>query len=203
MIAKTAPMNFFRTNQKEHTLSADQANDLELVHRIAGKDEAALQKLYADHGWSLYAYALRLTGDAAQAEDVVQDVLVTVWQTAGNYRGEGRLISWLLGIVHHTAIKSLRHRSTPITEEMETVMQTTDPLPEELVQADERSRSIRKGLEELSPEHRAVLELFFYQGLSLQEAAEVCGCPVGTIKSRLNYARQRLRGLLSRMEEIS
>jgi RNA polymerase sigma-70 factor (ECF subfamily) len=201
MIAKPLTMKLLRTQQLEPTLQTGRANELDLVHRIAGKDESALQQLYAIHGRGLYAYALRLTGDAAQAEDVVQDVLVAVWQKAGSYRGEGRLISWLLGIVHHTAVKSLRRRSIPITEEMEINMQTTDPLPEDLVQADERSRSIREGLEELSAEHRAVLELFFYQGLSLEETAEVCGCPVGTVKSRLSYARQHLRRVLSRMEE--
>lgn len=202
MIAKPMPMNFLRANKKGYSLSTDRANDLDLVRRIAGKDEAALQKLYAAHGQNLYAYALRLTGDAVQAEDVVQDVLVAVWQTAGSYRAEGRLISWLLGIVHHTAVKSLRRRSIPITEEMESALQSADPLPEDLVQADERSRAISEGLGELSAEHRAVLDLFFYQGLSLEETAEVCGCPVGTVKSRLNYARQHLRRVLSRMEEI-
>jgi RNA polymerase sigma-70 factor (ECF subfamily) len=132
----------------------------------------------------------------------VQDVLVVVWRTAGTYRGEGRLKSWLLGIVHHTALKSVRRRSIPISEGMESSLQALDPLPDELVQEDQRTQTIRRGLEELSSEHRAVLELVFYQGLSLQETAEVCGCPVGTVKSRLNYARLHMRRLLSRMEEI-
>ena len=66
---------------------------------------------------------------------------------------------------------------------------------------------LRRGLGELSVEHRSVLELVFYQGLSLQETADVCGCPVGTVKSRLSYAKQALRGELARQglsaEEIS
>lgn len=108
MIAKPLPMNLFRTHQKEPTLPAGQANELDLVRRIAGKDECALQQLYAIHGRGLYAYALHLAGDAAQAEDVVQAVLVPVWQTSGRYRGEGRSIreGWRkLTAEHRTVLK--------------------------------------------------------------------------------------------------
>ena len=72
---------------------------------------------------------------------------------------------------------------------------------EEHVRVKEQSQWVRRGLQSLSAEHRAVLELVFYQGLSLSEVAEVCDCPVGTVKSRLSYARKHLRGILSRQEE--
>ncbi len=65
-------------------------------------------------------------------------------------------------------------------------------------QASEQARWIRQGLNGLSLEHRAVLELVFYQGLSLAEVAQICDCPLGTVKSRLSYARQYLRSVLSR-----
>lgn len=201
MIAEPLAKNFIRATQKEHAMPADQAHDLELIHRIAQKDEAALQDLYTIYGQRLYTYALRLTDDPAQAEDVVQDALVAVWNLAGTFRGEGRLVAWLMGIVHHTAMKSLRRRSTPISEEMENRLPAANPLPEEQAQINQQAAWVRQGLQDLSPEHRAVLELVFYQGLSLQETAQVCDCPLGTVKSRLSYARQALRGVLSRMEE--
>ena len=69
---------------------------------------------------------------------------------------------------------------------------------EEQTALSEQRELLRAGLRGLSPEHRAVLELVFYQGLSLQEAAEVCGVPLGTVKSRLNYAKASLRGILKR-----
>lgn len=182
-------------------MPADQAQDVDLVQRIAGRDESALRELYAAYGQRLYAYALRLTDDPALAEDVVQDALVVVWNLAGSYRGEGRLLAWLMGIVHHTALKALRHRTTPLSAGMEEALPAADPLPEEQAQHSQQCDWLRRGLQQLSPEHRAVLELVFYQGLSLQETAEVCGCPLGTVKSRLSHARQQLRGLLSRTEE--
>jgi RNA polymerase sigma-70 factor (ECF subfamily) len=170
----------------------------ELLQRISAGDQSALCELYAAYGQRLYAYALRLTNDRANAEDVVQETLVTVWRAAGKYRGEGRVLAWLLGIVHNLALKCLRQSSIPITDEMEATMSTPGASPEIQAQNNDQARWVQQALQNLSPEHRAVLELVFYQGLSLEEAAQVCNCPLGTVKSRLSYARQHLRGLISR-----
>jgi RNA polymerase sigma-70 factor (ECF subfamily) len=202
MLAKQLTMNLSQTTERTQSISSDTAYDLELISRIAAKEENALHELYLVYGQRLYTYALCLTSDHAQAEDVVQDTLEAVWRSAGSYRGDGRLIAWLLRIIHHTASKSLRHRLIPISEEMEDNLFAEEPQPEEQAQSNEQSRLIRQGLRQLSPEHRLVLELVFYQGLNLNEIAEVCHCPIGTVKSRLSYARQQLRGVMSRMEEI-
>lgn len=175
-------------------------DDLDLIRRMQAGDDDAVRDLYARYGQRLYAYALRLTNDPATAEDVVQVTLFTAWQTARTFRGEGRLIAWLLGIVHHTAMKSLRHMHQPL-EAMEDAVSGNQPTPEDQAEVGETKRWVRQGLKSLSVEHRAVLELVFYQGLSLDEVAKVCNCPLGTVKSRLSYARQHLRGILSRTEE--
>jgi len=175
-------------------------DDLDLIRRMQAGDDDAVRDLYALHGQRLYAYALRLTNDPATAEDVTQNTLVTAWRTARTFRGEGRLIAWLLGIVHHTAMKAIRSTPQFLDEAEETIPETL-PTPEEQAQVKEEKRWVRDGLQSLSPEHRAVLELIFYQGLSLNEAADVLKIPVGTVKSRLSYARQHLRGVLRRTEE--
>ena len=196
-IAKRIPHFSSKNQSVKHSMTA-QEQDLDLIRRMAAGDENALREVYATYGQRLYAYALRLTSDPATAEDVTQETLVTVWRTAGSFRGEGRLIAWLLGIVHHSALKSLRHVSQPLDE----AAPAANVSPEEQAQAEEMKRWVRKGLQDLSTEHRAVLELVFYQGLTLQEVAEVCHCPLGTVKSRLSYARRHLRGVLGRSEEI-
>jgi len=182
------------------TAMAQPEDDLELLRRMAAADESALRELYAAYGQRLYAYALRLTSDPDQAEDVVQETLLTVWRSASRYRGEGRLLAWLLGIVHNLALKSLRHAPISISDEMESNLPSPIDSPEQQAQASEQAGWVRQGLQDLSTEHRAVLELVFYQGLSLEEVAGVCNCPLGTVKSRLSYARQHLRGLLSRQD---
>ena len=175
--------------------------DRELAYRLAAGDERALRELVVSYGQRMYAYALRLTGDPARAEDVVQESLVAAWQGAKQFRGTGSLIAWLLGIVHHKAMDSFKKSATVIQDglgEAATDLPAEGPLLEEQVAIGEQRRLLRQGLERLSPKHRAVLELVFYQGLSLQETAEVCGVPLGTVKSRLNYAKASLRGVLNR-----
>lgn len=176
-------------------------DDPDLIRRLQTGDETAVRELYAQYGQRLYAYALRLTNDPSTAEDVAQQTLVTAWQSAPKYRGQGRLIAWLLGIVHHTAMKSIRSTNPYLDEVADETTAADQPSPEEHAQVRETKRWVREGLRSLSPDHRAVLELIFYQGLSLNEAADVLECPVGTVKSRLSYARRQLKGALSRSEE--
>ena len=193
-------MSFYAVSQKDTLRAAmiQPESERELVQRIAAGEESALRELYAAYGQQLYAYALRLVNDPALAEDAVQNALITVWRTAAQYRGEGRVKAWLLGIVHNLALKNLRQQHLPISDDLEAALPAPGPLPEDQAQRGEQSAWVRDGLQSLSPEHRAVLELVFYQGLRLEEAARVCDCPLGTIKSRLSYARQHLRRVLSR-----
>src|SRR5512142_966475 len=114
-IAKQIPHFPCETQSIKHSMAA-QKQDLDLIRRMASGDENAMRELYATYGQRLYAYALRLTNDHAIAEDVTQETLVIAWRTASSFRGEGRLIAWLLGIVHHSALKSLRHVSQPLDE---------------------------------------------------------------------------------------
>jgi len=177
------------------------ADDLDLIRRMQAGDDDAVRDLYAQYGQRLYAYALRLTDDPAAAEDVTQTTLVTAWRTARTFRAEGRLIAWLLGIVHHTAMKSLRSTTRYLDDVAEETVSEDQPSPEEQAQVKDERRWVRQGIQSLSPEHRAVLELVFYHELSLNETAQVLNIPLGTVKSRLSYARTHLRGVLARTEE--
>lgn len=173
--------------------------DIALIRRMAAGDEEALRVLYAVYGRRMLAYALRLTGNPALAEEVLQDSLLAAWQGARSFRGEGRPIAWLLGIVHHQALNATRRKQFALVEldEALTVAAPT-PAPDAHTEAQDRRRALAQGLQQLSPEHRAVLDLVFFQGLTLAEAAQVCRCPLGTIKSRLSYAKAYLAGHLTR-----
>ena len=175
-----------------------QDNDLQIIRRIAANDENALQDLYVIYGQRMYALALRLTCDPGLADEAIQESLVTIWQKASHFRGDGRLIAWLLSIVHHKAFSLLRQKPTSSLDDHDNEPASDAPSPDRLVVMAEQRQVVHTGLSQLSTEHRAVLELVFYQGLSLNEVAEVCGCPVGTVKSRLSYAKNMLRGLLNR-----
>jgi RNA polymerase sigma-70 factor (ECF subfamily) len=197
VLAKDIPQKKRNETFRGESMNAD-APEMQLVRRMAANDPAALEELYALYGQRLYALAVRLTGDPARAEDVLQDSLLAAWKAAGRFRGEGRVIAWLLSIVHNTALKSLRRPTFEISEAMEETLPAADAPLEEQAQRSQQAHRLREGLQNLSPEHRAVLELVFYQGMSMDETAHICRCPVGTVKSRLNYAKAALRGVLTR-----
>jgi RNA polymerase sigma-70 factor (ECF subfamily) len=110
------------------------------------------------------------------------------------------VLTWLLGIVHHKALNAVRslHRRPAVSLHEAAEVPDSASAPDERASRREQSRSLRDGLRRLSAEHRTVLELVFYQGLNLEETARVCACPVGTVKSRLSYAKEALRGELRR-----
>lgn len=188
------------TETLRYRMNPQPGSDTQLVLRIAAGEEAALNELVALYGQRLYAYAIRLTGEPSTAEDVVQECLIAVWQGAERFRGDGRLIAWLLGIVHHKALSQVRWSERRQTDLLSTEHEiaTAAPGPADLAERNERNNLVQAGLESLSVEHRLVLELIFYQGMSLKETAQICDCPIGTIKSRLNYAKNRMKGLLHR-----
>ena len=173
--------------------------DLNLVRRMASGDEDALAALYTSHERRLYAFALRLTGDPDTSAEVLQDSLIAAWQGAHSFRGEGRVLTWLLGIVHHKALNAIRRKRLPQIglDEAELAVDPHDQ-PDAQAAANERRSVLAAGLSQLSLEHRTVLELVFFQGLSLAETAQVCDCPLGTVKSRLNNAKGHLRRVLDR-----
>jgi len=166
-----------------------------LVRRVATGEEAALREIYELYGRRLYAYALRLTGHAALAEEVLQDSLFAAWKGARRFRGQSRVLTWLLGIVHHQACNALRRRRPEGDWQEATSLSAADG-PDAQTERAERDLLLQQGLQALSREHRAVLALVFYHGLSLAEVAQVCRCPVGPVKSRLSYAKAHLRAWL-------
>jgi RNA polymerase sigma-70 factor (ECF subfamily) len=193
--------SFTQRNKRTKFSMVRPTDELELIHRITEGDDDAMRELYAQYGQRLYAFALRLTNDPATAEDVTQNTLVIAWQKATTFRGDSRLITWLLGIVHHTAMKAIRYQPHYLDETDEENIPQNQPSLEEQALGQEMKHWVKQGLQSLSSEHRAVLELVFYQGLSLQEVSQVLNVPLGTVKSRLSYARKHLGGALARSQE--
>jgi RNA polymerase sigma-70 factor (ECF subfamily) len=179
-------------------MTVSQPDDLALIKRIARHEEEALNTLYERHGDKLYGYALRILGTPALAEDILQESLLAIWQGARRFRAEGSVLAWMFGIVHHKAMRVFRRKPTvELDETMQDPVRLETQVDERLSSKD-RKRQLRAGLETLSMEHRTVLELVFFQGMSLREVAEICDIPEGTVKSRLKYAKDALRGAISR-----
>ena len=177
---------------------AGQTRETQWLRQTAGGDRAAFEQLFRAYEHRLYRYVLGLVRDPRSAEEVTGDVLLEVWKSAGRFRGQSRVSTWIFGIAHNKAIDSLR-RYAPEHIEIGQLAQRPDAArgPEETAIARSDRRAIAAALEELTPEHRAVLELTFLNGYSQAEIAAIVRCPINTVKTRVFYARKRLAELLA------
>jgi RNA polymerase sigma-70 factor (ECF subfamily) len=159
-------------------------------------DEALIRTLYAEHGRSLLAYATRLTGDRASAEDVMQETLLRAWKNSEVIVNEkGSVRGWLLTVARNIVTDRARARSARPTEVAESP--TTGPVTGDHADAVVDSMVVLDALHHLSPDHRQVLVELYYRGRSVSEAAAVLGVPPGTVKSRSYYALRAMRSLMN------
>jgi RNA polymerase sigma-70 factor (ECF subfamily) len=170
-------------------------SDVDLVKRTAGGDEGAFVELYQRFHLPIYNYLIRLVREQTAAEDLLQEIFLAAWQGAARFRGQAAVKTWLFHIAHNQAVSWLRRfrRTTPLEDG-----EVGDPeeSPEAYAMQSSSVRLIRGALNRLSPDHREVLELTFYHNMSIAEIAAVLGCPTGTVKSRMSYARRYLGSLL-------
>lgn len=171
-------------------------NDSELMTRVARGDEHAFLMLYDRHAARVHALTLRILSDPMLAEEATQDAFLKLWSRARLFMNErGSLLLWLLTIARRTALDRLRLEGRrPVLsdsndpDDMWQTIPDLDSMPEEA-----RWRSLHFAVQSLQPDHRQVIELAYYQGLSQSEIAEVLGWPLGTVKTRLRAAMEQLR----------
>jgi RNA polymerase sigma-70 factor (ECF subfamily) len=179
---------------------ARRAEDELLVIRCQLGEPAAFDALIRRWEEPLWRYARRLTGQDDAADDVAQDVWVRVLRGIGRLRDGARLRAWLFGIARRTLMDRLRvkYAAPPASDVDVNALAAADAGADEL-EAD--LAAVQEELSRLPVTERDVLSLFYLEGLSLQEVAEVLGVPVGTVKSRLFRARQLLRREMGAREE--
>jgi RNA polymerase sigma-70 factor (ECF subfamily) len=167
------------------------------IRKIAAGDRTAFEELFHAYKRRLMGYAYRMTGDAARAEEITSDVLVEVWNSAGRFQGRSSVSTWVFGIAHHKVVDELRRRGGQGVQ-VEVPENLIDPErdPEDRTIEKDRNARLRRVLQQLTHEHREVLEMTFFQGRSVEDIAGILGCPAGTVKTRMFYARKKLRELL-------
>ncbi|MBA8925027.1 RNA polymerase sigma-70 factor (ECF subfamily) [Kutzneria viridogrisea] len=159
-------------------------------------DEALVRSLYEEHGRSLLAYATRLTGDRAAAEDVVQETLVRAWKHAEDMvDNKGSVRGWLLTVARNIITDRARARAVRPAEVAETP--ATPPVQRDHAQTVVDSMAVLGALNTLTTEHRHVLVEIYYRGRSVAEVAGALGVPPGTVKSRSHYALKALRAAMA------
>lgn len=183
------------------------ADDILLMGRVKGGDEAALATLYDKWVRQVYSIVVQLVKDADDAEDVVEDTFWQVWQKASSYNEEkGPVSSWLLTIGRRKALDRLRAKRRQKEDLLSEAASaddwaSTEASPLEESEADERRTKLIEAMRLLPDEQRQALVLGYFRGLSQTEIATVTGEALGTIKTRMRLGMQKLKEPLSVLRE--
>jgi RNA polymerase sigma-70 factor (ECF subfamily) len=178
--------------------------DERLLAQTAAGDADALAVLYDRYAAAVLGLALKMLGERASAEEVVQETFWRAWRSAGTFQAQrGTFAGWLFGIARNLVIDLCRRRSVrprPALDEAEAERIARAPDPEadvaESAWAAIRRIRVRAALAELPPAQRRVIELAYFGGLTRQEIAEATGEPLGTVHTRARLALQKLREML-------
>jgi RNA polymerase sigma-70 factor (ECF subfamily) len=177
--------------------------DERLIRLIAQSQEGALAQLYDRYNRLVFSLALAIVNDRATAEEVTLDVFMRVWQKASTYRAEQAKVStWLTHIARHHAIDVLRRRAARPDqhavhwEDMILKVESSGPDPQDMAEISLRRERILAALAQLPREQSQALTLAFFGGYTHSQIAELLGQPLGTVKTRLRLAMQKLRELL-------
>ena len=168
-----------------------------LVARIASRDGAAFDLLYRDYRPRLRRFVERVTRRPQIVDEVLDDTMFIVWRKAGSYNLRSKVSTWIFGIAYRRALKALKRLDDPVESEVSERYDPDAAGPEDTFLAREERVCIDNALRALSADHRAVIELTYYEGHSCADIADVMRCPVSTVKTRMFYARRRLRLLLA------
>jgi len=176
-------------------------DDRQLLRQISNRERRAFEELYNAYYGRVFRFVYRVTRRGDLVEEIVQESLLVVWRDAARYDGRSRVSSWILGIAYRRAMKALesesrrRHRESAWAESA-TERSPAGYEPERTASSRETRALVWRALADLSPDQRAVVELTLIEGCAYAEIAELMSCPVNTVKSRMYYARQRLKTLL-------
>lgn len=183
-----------------------QQEDARLLRRVAQGDKEAFATLYDRFSRPLYATALRVVSDPAEAQDIVHDAFITLWEKATTFEtSRGTAFAWALTLVRNRAIDRVRMRrrradllSASAPSDLGYDENNSGPLADDSAALGDQAHAVRAAVASLPPDQKRALELAFFGGFTQQEIAEKLSEPLGTVKARIRRALLKLRDSLAR-----
>jgi RNA polymerase sigma-70 factor (ECF subfamily) len=170
-------------------------DESQLIDRAQAGDAIAFQRLVEQYAARMWRCALALCRDRHWAEDLAQETLIEAWRSLPRFDGRCQFSTWLYGILRHRFLKGRRRQNAAQRAVPDDLGQVPGPAcrPDRSAESSEDARQIRRAVASLPEKHRLVIELRFFAGVTLGEIAAAVGCPLGTVKSRLHHALEKLR----------
>jgi RNA polymerase sigma-70 factor (ECF subfamily) len=168
-----------------------------LLERVKAGDVDAFERLYRIYQPRLVRFLANLLKRPHLVEEVLDDTMMVVWQTAGSFRGTSKLSTWVFAIAYRKAMKARARWPDPVEEDERDTRSSNDPLPDADLQRSRVRTALLGAMGELSAEQRAVVDLTYFHDLGYREIAQILSCPVDTVKTRMFHARRRLKRALS------
>jgi len=167
-----------------------------LLDRVSARDVHAFEELYRIYQPRLARFLNNLVSRPQIVEEVLDDTMMAVWQTAGSFRGASKPSTWIFAIAYRKALKARARWPEPVAEPVVDTRVSDEPAPDDGLHHQHLHDALLGAMEGLSPDHRAVVDLTYFHGLGYREIAEIMGCPVDTVKTRMFHARRRLKDAL-------
>jgi RNA polymerase sigma-70 factor (ECF subfamily) len=184
--------------KQEHTRTpVDPVDEVYLVVRVARGDRRAFEALYRCYFPRLRRFLERVTRRPQIVEEILNDTMLVVWRKAATYNLQSKVSTWIFAIAYRKALKALKQVDDPLEFGIEEGAPTVWSLPERSTMQAELRAAMNRALGSLSPDHRTVVELTYYEGYAYREIAEIMGCPVDTVKTRMFHARRKLKLLFA------
>jgi len=200
--------------EAEATPAQLNASERELVKRCQRGDSEAFDELVTRYRTRIFGMIYNMVHNEQDAWDLAQDSFVKAWKSIKRFRGKSSFYTWIYRIVMNVTIDWLRKKQVTVAgaefddaiqlKEIDPASKTVpqaDPLPHQQLEQAEIRRQIDKAIDQLSPEHRAVILMKEIEDMQYHEIAEALGCSIGTVMSRLFYARKKLQNLLRHLYE--
>ena len=173
--------------------SSDPLSDWELIRRTGVADVAAFERLYRRYYDYLYRFIFQITRRPEFIEDVINEVMLVVWKKAARVQPQAKASTWIMGIAYKISLKFTRRSGTSVPAADLAATNIGVPDGADSIAMIDSENVLLAALKLLSEEQRATLELLFYHGMNYRDIAVLLGCTEGTVKTRIYYAREKLR----------
>ena len=173
-------------------------DEVGLVRRVAAGELHAFEQLYRLYHPRLTRFLERMMRRPGPVGEVLDDTLLVVWHGAARYDGSCKVSTWIFAIAYRKALKALHRLDEPVEDDAAAADRRADdgPGPDQQLGHRQLRAALLRALGGLSAEQRAAVDLTYFHGMGCHEIAQIAGCPVNTVKTRMFHARRRLRTLL-------